>query len=71
MKFHEAVCIRHWLNLRRERDARACDDAEKIGARLKMCAARDPKQQGDQGKKTLHAGYFLESGRNGKPFNLR
>ena len=55
MKLREAVCVRHGINLRGERDARAVNDAEKIGTRLKMRAARDPKQQQRQWEKTFHA----------------
>ena len=55
MKLRQAICRRRGSDLRRERNARAFDDAEKIGARLKMRATRDPKQQHGQWEKMLHA----------------
>ena len=58
MKFNNAVCICHWLNLRRKRDVRAVNEFEKIGARLKMRAARGPNQQRRQREKTFHAAIF-------------
>jgi hypothetical protein len=54
----EVVCVRHFLDLWRERDGRAFDNTEKIRAAINMRATRDPKEESQQREKTLHAGYF-------------
>lgn len=67
MKLSETVGAGQFPDLRRKRDTRTFDDAEKIGARLKMRAARDPKQHRRQWEKTLHAAFLPERGDNDKP----
>ena len=62
MKLCEAICIRHWINLRRERNARTVNELEKISARFKMRAARYPKQQQRQWENAFHAGCLPEAG---------
>ena len=53
MKFCNRVRRRQFLNLRRERDARAVNELEKIGARIwNVRAARRQNAENHRGKKS-------------------